>query len=443
MGSALGLVAPRPSSTGPRVSLEAEVNLSNTPNQPSDWPQVVVTEDGTVHAVWREVSSVSTVVHRYLLPGATSWLPAASTTLAYRAQEPTLATNGDEVTVAFTRLLQDGSSKVLYRTWNRDQGVWGSLQPSDGTANGSQPDLAYDTNDPLTRWLVWIDASDGRQPVYLKLRGDSIQDGGTIDVLNNAPLSPQVAVAPEGDVHVAWIDEGPAAARVKYAWRPSGQTNWIIPESQPAAYYADVRQARAPDLAVDSGPACIVWQEDADAGHANQEIIRSCLPWDYVYNLSNSPSRSLMPRLALDPVLGSLIVWQERPTAGKVIRFSQATPPTLATVHQGDVDMPALAYHYHRDERQGYVHAVWVEQTSPEGGSDVYYGRWKVDPAVPTATATATASPTTPAPATAVPSATPSATATATAPPGSPTALPPTGPVAPRIVYCPWLVKSR
>jgi hypothetical protein len=261
---------------------------------------------------------------------------------------------------------------------------------------------------------VWID--ENKQPEYARFHNNTIDFVRPFRDLvpGRERSSPRVAVDSEGKVYAAWVDDDLATQTSEIVLAARVPPDTDFDPNGPNLTLANAGQVRAPDLAARSGGVCLVWQEAANADLATpQEIALSCEPSDptaswETENLSNSPARSLVPRIVVDAVHGPMAVWQERPTPEREILFRESDPPGVSQVSKDRVDQPALAVSYNQAEKQGYVHAAWLKQAiAPATGADVFYGRWKVG--VPTPTPTPTATPTSTA------TATPSSTATPTA----------------------------
>jgi hypothetical protein len=152
-------------------------------------------------------------------------------------------------------------------------------------------------------------------------------------------------------------------------------------------------------------------------------------------NISQSPEvNSLVPRLALHPLWGPQVVWEERSRPHQVL-YRQPGPAPNA-VARGDVSAPAVAFEPHAAAGYADVHAVWeqVPDGTADGEPDIYYSQWRVDVPTPTPTPTITPSPT----ATAIPSRTP------TPPTGTPPTATPTttrGTLVPGVIYAPFVTK--
>jgi hypothetical protein len=367
--------------------------------------RVAVTQDGSVHVVWEEGLNVA---HRWRAADG-DWQPTS--TVFYGGSQPAIATDGSRVAVAFVRDASrhnaDDRPEVYVRQWDPDAGAWSALGPAiDLSEDGAQPDLAFSPRDAAL-WVAWSDHTyDTGRPYIARLAAGSVTQAhrcGNFDVA----MAPALAVDAEGNVYVARTDmlaEG-EQPQVAYAKLPHGGAACTSDEGPPAY------QSRVPRIAVSADSFCLTWQQELPTG---DEVILGCRDsrgW-VAPNVSNSAARSVIPRLALDRVMGALLVWQEmgRPN-GVMFRQNIPPPPAGEAFSDAAVDAvnPDVAYNAAR------VHAVWTEKHG-ETDADVHYAQWEVSPPTPTPTATAS----------------PTATSTST----PPTATPP-----PAAVYLPLTIR--
>jgi hypothetical protein len=423
----LGLWAARPAASSPTAPPEATV-LSEDPTAHSVDPAIAVTEDGTVHVVWQQGEPgvdepESIIMHRTRAPDG-SW--SETREVYWDGVQPAIATDGRTVAVAFVRNPFDrfDTTEILYKIWDRSTSSWPdiprAIQGGLGLAGG-QPDAAFDPNGYL--WLAWISSRDIEQrPYYARVLAgtNEVDSGGPIDEREQGAQGPALAMDPERNVHVVWSTTYASGEADLSRWEwPSGGAYWINRES---ALYDQIREARSPDIAAGSSALCVTWHE-GNLAQPN-EVILSCDRASgsiWFGNVSRTPSsRSLLPSLSADEERGAMVLWFEREPAASVV-FGQILPPgepASAEVRSGTMGMPSLAY------RDGFAHAVWVEQTA-QGGSEVRFARWAVDPPEPTATPTPSATG----------SRTPTATRTVTTPtsatPRTPTSATPRTPTSP------------
>lgn len=423
-----------------RVSMEDEIVLSDSPTLHSVAPRVAVTDDGTVHVVWQEGQvgvdqDEPIILHRHKRPDR-PWSEPAE--VYWDGVQPSIATNGTAVAIAFVRNPFDryDSTEVLFKPWDATAQSWpdvpSAIQGGLGVA-GSQPDLAFDGQGYL--WLTWVSSQDIEQrPYYARVLATSgeVDSAGPIDEREQGAQGPVLAVDPEDNVHAAWSTTYPSGEADLSRWEwPSGGRYWVNRES---ALYDQVREARSPDITASASAMCLTWHE-GNLSRPN-EVVLSCDRASgniWFGNISQSPtSRSLLPSLALDETRGAMVLWFER-EPGRLV-FGRVLPPAspaTAEVTNGTTGMPALAF------RGDFAYGAWVESTA-QGGSEIRFGRWRVE--LPTPTPSATASST----ATAQPTATRTPTVTATRTEGpSPTATA-TGTPAPlpHRIHAPYVART-
>lgn len=425
---------------------EAIAVLSSDPTTHAASPRLAVTSDGTLHAVWQQgapgVDGAEPVIQHRHRQADGSWSETAE--VYWDGVQPAIASNGQTVGVAFVRNPFDhqDTTEVLYKVWDHSLRTWPDLaravQGDLGLA-GSQPDLAFDARGDL--WLVWVNSQQVEQrPYYARLliAGNEVAAGGPIDEREQGAQGPAIAIDAEQGVHVVWSTSYASGEADLSRWEwPTGGQYWVLRES---ALYDQVRDARSPDVATGTSALCVAWHE----GNLTQpnEIILSCDRASgnlWFGNVSQSPgSRSLLPSLATDEVRGAMLLWFER-DGGRLV-FGRVQPPAApaqSEVASPTLGMPSLVFH------DGYANAVWVQETT-QGGSEVRFGRWRVDPPTPTPSPTAGPS------ATPSPTRTPTPTPTVTSSPETPTAGPsptptPTGSQMPtrHHAYTPLLERTR
>lgn len=388
----LAILAATSEAMRPRVDVLDATNLSASPGTSSNQPDIVVTADGTVHVVWEEGPNI---VHRYRPAGSDGWSPPA---IVFRqGHDPALATNGQTVVVAFVRGRRESTedTEILYKVWDSRNRSWPLLpeqvQPSSENiaAGGQQPDAAL-SEDGGILWLVWIDTTWGDQrPYYARIRlADHHVESAEIDPQSVRAQGPSIAIAPDGRIHVAWSEQSELkkTAYVAHFYREDG-SYWQADPANP--YFLEVRQARAPDIAVSDRSFCLVWHENltqqvAGTPQANNEVILHCDGRQW--NISNSPTHSLVARLALDSLRGPMTIWKENGEPREIV-FRQGHPPPAnndASIGTGQVEAPAIAF------GNGHAYAAWAAASG--GDSEIFTAHWQV--AVPTATPKPSATPT-------------------------------------------------
>ncbi len=379
----------------PRVDVLDATNLSASPSTSSGQPDIAVTSDGTVHVIWEEGANL---VHRYRLPDSSDWSPPV---IVFRqGYDPALATDGRTVVAALVRGKGDAAedTEILYKVWDATRRTWPLLpeqvQPSaeNIAAGGQQPDVALSA-DGAVLWLVWIDTSWGDQrPYYARIRlADHHVESAEIDPQSARAQGPAVAIGQDGRIHVAWSEQSELKKTAYVAHFARDDTTYWQPDGA-NPYFLEARQARSPDIAVSAKSLCLTWHENMSllvggTPQPNNEIVLHCDGREW--NISNSPTHSLLARLALDDLRGPMTIWKENADPREIV-FRQGHPPPAngdASIGAGQVEAPAIAF------ADGQVHAAWVAGIDEAG--DIFTAHWPV--AIPTATpepsATATRTP--------------------------------------------------
>lgn len=182
-------------------------------------------------------------------------------------------------------------------------------------------------------------------------------------------LGPRLAIDREDGLHLAWFDLTAGDNDIFYSAKASGGT-WTD-----AFNISDnPTPSRSPSIAVDSqGTVHVVWQDFAPG---NYDIFYSQKPkggnWSTPYNVSNNPEDSTAPSVAVDGQGIVHVAWQQDVSGTPDIFYSSravdgtwATPVNVSN-NSGESDNPSLAV-----DAQRNVHLVWFDKTP--GNEDIFY----------------------------------------------------------------------
>ncbi len=390
-------------------SVGSRQNLSSSLGSASLKPTTAITvEEGTgkatIHVVWEEDTSL---IHRWKdLPSGT-W--SAPREIWIYGQDPSLSARGESLVLGFmkTPAYPEELSEIILARWNGTSWTPFSVRTVGGmsiTENGQQPDIDLDpTNGTL--WLAWIDASGGTlTPMWAHLDSGGIVRESDLLVVSDSVQSPSLSVDAEGTVWAAWSELFSSGDETIYLnSRPPGGTWRTDPRG-----VNEGERGRMPQVRSSQEDVCVAWQETVDEEGSNQEIYLDCESAGQQYNYSGSSGgRSLEPSLAMDDVLGALVVWQERLTRSeREIEARQGPPPSdRVMVDNGSaVQSPSVVVH------DGAAYSAWVVGDGED--AEIFYASWPLVDPPPTATVTPTRTPS-PTKTIIVPSQTPERTVTA------------------------------
>lgn len=322
-----------------------------------DMPQLIAEADGTVHLAWVGVSGYWHVLYSRRSPDGT-WSGQVSLYSGFprtldmdlgrdRAVHLAWSTNEE---ILYTRRSPDGSWSEVTNISNTDD--W-SVNPQiaaspDGTAHvvwgdrtGEGYHILYTArasdgtwSAPLSLsncpyWLAaasleaasdgsihaaWLDDSGSRPAIQYAWRSSKGAWSDPVQVSDNsAPASgiPQLALGPDGSVHLVW-------GGVVYARRDADGA-WSDPEAIDEGNYYHMR--------VDSsGAAHIIWSKGPNM---NEELYYARRTaggvWSSSINVSNTPSTySVDPQLALDGNDGVHVIWRDGPYGPLEILYAES-----------------------------------------------------------------------------------------------------------------------
>jgi hypothetical protein len=220
---------------------------------------------------------------------------------------------------------------------------------SDAGANAFSPDVAADANGNIVAVWTRHDGTAWRVQAASQPAGGQFAPAQDLSAPGEDATDPRIAVAPNGDVVVAWLRPDGQDVRVQAAVRPAGGAFGAPQTLSPAG-----RDARSPDVAVDPlGNAIVVWSRSeprwlsdrvqvaerpagavgftlapAEAAPAPDPPPPSDPPVEapvLVRDVSAPGASGREPRVAMDPTGGTYVAWLseapgEQPRVRAVVR---------------------------------------------------------------------------------------------------------------------------
>jgi len=329
---------------------------------------IAASPGGIVQIVWYDDRDGNWEIYtkRSTDNGATWGADARLTNDASRSEEPSIATSGSVVLVAWQDN-RDGNTEI-YLKRSTDSGLtWGSDVRLTNAADSSLgPTLSISGT---AAYLVWEDLRDGNREIYFKRSTDAGVTWGADARLSNNPSSsswPVVAVS-SGAVHVAWWDTRDGGIyKVYYRRSTDGGVTWGTETrlSNTANYSA------FPTIAASGNVVHVAWEEYE--GSYNTFYKRSTdngATWGADTRLSTGGAYDWYPSLA---VSGSMVhvVWMNYQVG---LLYKQSTnggttwgPDTLLT-SSGAAWNPSIAF------SGTSVQVVWLD--SRPGNYEIYLKR--------------------------------------------------------------------
>ena len=223
-------------------------------------------------------------------------------------------------------------------------------------------------------YVVWYDDFNDTDHwrLHFNYRSSSGWSKTRVLPLGSGTYTPEIDVDGQGRAHLIWIKRRRNSSVIWYSSNsnPTDVNKWTGPISVSGESKEDWCE---PDIAVDNqGNVHIAWIQNKDG---NREIyVRSRIngSWGDRRNVSNTSTKSYLPRIAVDRNSGNVyVVWQER-TGGKwqiYFAYSQDSKwsATSAITRNSHESVTPDVY----VDQSGEVHIVYSDNSS--GGYNIWY----------------------------------------------------------------------
>ena len=249
-----------------------------------------------------------------------------------------------------------------------------------------------------TPYVAWLDSSGGDWEIYLRrwngssweAMGSGSASGGGVSDNDGGSYNPSLAIAPDGNVYLAWADITYGDGEI-YVLRWDG-SSWQTVGSDSASGGGISNTANGswvPSLAI--APDGMPWVAWEDHSRWNAEIyIRrwSGSSWETVGSgsasgagISNSNGESYDPSLAIGPDGSAFVAWEDNSAGDKEIyvrrwngsSWEEAGSGSASdggiSDNSGDSRFPTLAA-----APDGSVYIAWQDRSS--GENEIYVLRW-------------------------------------------------------------------
>jgi hypothetical protein len=339
-----GFVTSSTSRNGEAWSLPVEVSL---PGVDSANPQLAVDPSGLVTAVWLSDDGNDQIVQSGTSQSGAGWSQPVDVSLAgYSAQLPQLAVSKEGVVTAVW-YRSAGNGRVVQSSTLHSGGLWSlPVDVSIAGRDSYKPQVTVDSIGVLT--AVWYRLEDSNV-IIQSSRSSADGDWSTpvdLSALGGNAYDPQLAVDVAGNVTAIWIrfnDNDEAIVQVS-ARQATG--DW----TQPVDLSLPDGDASNPQLLIDSlGTVTATW---ARSGNSSSAIVQARRlqangDWSQVADLSLPDGDAYRPQLAADSTGLTTAIWFRNDRTTVTVESSTlagptvADPPVVAGMPVRAVDAPA------------------------------------------------------------------------------------------------------
>ncbi len=345
----------------------APYNVSDSSEVESEMPALAVTNGGVAHIVWEEGGELN---HSYREAG--SWSTPSPIPGTGTSEQPAVkAGPGDRVHLVYVNDVEVFYTDVFYVAWDgSDWSLPRNVSQTGESGAFSQvseaPDIAVAPNGSIHVVAVEQTASGSQLHYASSNDGLSWPSYGLIPSAYGA--GPSINIAGEDAIHLAYRDDSEDEIYVL----DRTNTGWSLPQNisnAPGAF------STVPDVAVDGkGIAEVVWQEPVSDIH--QVRYSRGEDWVPVLMLSSSATGAYLPSLAVDSFGHRHVAWHDESFPFAIRHTWTSDPetwPDPGLVYASSLRLEDVSLDIGRD---GVVHAVWTE--IQDGKGEILYASAKV-----------------------------------------------------------------
>lgn len=327
------------------------------------------------------------------------------------AEDPNVGIDaGGTVHVTWQEIPGAGEQEVLYRARTAG-GAWGLVEVvSNGTTQHSQdPSMATEPSGKVhVAWQEW----DGtRRRLRYTWRDPGTGSWAAHEIASGdrpgQALDSAIAVDDQGNVHVAWREEGASMTyEIYYAWRNASSGSWCVAEHVSSGSNKSLH----PSIAMDGNSiAHVCWSEWADVigSGTDQDVFHRARTmttgtWSAIELVSSESSdNSMSPSTIVDNAGNLHVTWADytqlpgtNPGLDVFHKIKNATTGSWTTTSivsatgDANAEQPSMAV-----APDGTVHAAWIDASDDdaEGDYDIYHatfdalaGTWSTNEPVST-----------------------------------------------------------
>ena len=350
------------------ISSEESINYSS-------YPDIAVTGN-TVHVVWTYRAPGNEVIrYRSSIDGGSNWNPIQDISAVYEwgVYSPSISVTGSAVHVAWSAYIPGGNWEVLYNHSTNNGTSWGSdVNLSNDIGSTQAPKILSDGSHISVMWQVQTPppyefpeepSNSTFDVMYIQSTDGGTTWGGsrTFSTTGGAPTIAGNATA----IHMAWHDTSPGNSDIFYAVGQdcagrSWEATQNLSNNEGDSSYADI--------GVNGDNVHVVWSDKTYNSVGNHDIYyrRSTdggLSWANMQRLDNLPTRSSVPRIAVDGQTLH-VVW-----AGAIqytnegeIYYTQSTDNGLTwSTPQIIADSPGWAFYPTLAVSGNTIHVAWLD----------------------------------------------------------------------------------
>jgi len=304
--------------------LQAQTNISNSPNLASTSPRISVDSRGNVHAIWVEMTSGTTGDLYY--------------------------SRGSKNLLSWTSPINLSQSNKVYCE---------SLMMAD---------IDVDSSDRV--YVVWTEGN----MIKLRIYADNVW-GGTIDVGSGSSLdAPKISVSPEGDIFIVWwpfSGQVYCRARINGVW----ENSQLISDSG--------KRSKFPDIAVGKNKVAACWVEkNGDLYQAvyverNRSFNAS---WSSIIPIAPSNLSQQQAVVELDSADIAHVVWTPVISEDGTRRVDYSSGGLSGFSSPQSISETMVLHYPAIDEKNNNIYSCWQVGVYGNGSSVDYnikaYGSW-------------------------------------------------------------------
>ncbi len=359
--------------------LPTPIKISSS-GAPSSTPLVVADSGGSAHVIWLEGTGGRRNVFYNTNRGG-SWGNPVNTSSDIKVGGsgpwPDFAIDtAGRLHYVLTAVSDYPNYEVFYKQntdnqWQRSENISNTAAPDSGGSACPSIATSPTNNNCYAVWYDDIYTPDRWHLYYTYKNGGKWSSARALSV-DNGTYTPELDVDGSGRAHLIWIKRRKGSSAVWYSSNsnPTDFNSWTEAINISGDSNEDWCE---PDIAVDDqGNVHITWIQNKGG---NREIyVRSRIngTWGDRRNVSNTLTKSYLPRIAADRNTGNVyVVWQER-TGGKwqiYFAYSQDgkwSETSAITKNSSESVTPDLYV-----DQSGEVHIVYSDNSS--GGYNIWY----------------------------------------------------------------------
>ncbi len=366
------------------ISAQDEIKADIPSFRQSDYPEIAVDAQGSIHAIWRDKPADVLDIMYSIKPAGGSWSEPVNIThnvspaLSYGARTVVDA-RGDIHVVVVSSDTPSANTELYYMT-KPAHGGWSKAVNITNTAGCSYaPAIAVDAQNGLH--VIWIDNTSGTDRGYYITK----PSGGSWSipaVISNGPGNSEqaaIAVDVQGNLHLTWYTNSsiPSKVDIIYGTRSAGGS-W----SKPSNISDNSGRSELPTIAVDvQGNVYVVWEDNTSGNYGILYATKSAGgSWSMPLNISRSSGTSHSPAMATDAHGTLHAAWVDGTSGNQEIMYATKpaggswSEPANISNNTGGSYSPAISV-----DIQDNVCVIWVEfvhgvhsvlfATKPAGGS--------------------------------------------------------------------------